>query len=62
MRVALQVEVPVYPDGLPPEQRERKSAIKVSKLSIPLMDVAPRASAGRESALWRWWFEPIPDG
>ena len=25
--LTLQVEVPVYPDGLPPEQRDRKSAI-----------------------------------
>ena len=34
--LTLQVEVPVYPDGLPPEQRDRKSAINVRKLSIPI--------------------------
>jgi len=34
--LTLQVEVPVYPDGLPPEQRDRKSAIDVRKLSIPI--------------------------
>ncbi|MBI4662852.1 MAG: type I-C CRISPR-associated endonuclease Cas1 [Verrucomicrobia bacterium] len=34
--LTLQVEVPVYPDGLPPEQRERKAAIDIRKLSIPI--------------------------
>ena len=28
--------MPVYPDGLPPEQRDRKSAIDIRKLSIPI--------------------------
>src|SRR5437016_1990590 len=34
--LTLQVEVPIYPDGLPPEQRDRKSAINFRKLSIPI--------------------------
>src|SRR5438874_9174694 len=34
--LTLQIEVPVYPDGLPPEQRDRKSAIDARKLSIPI--------------------------
>jgi CRISP-associated protein Cas1 len=34
--LTLQVEVPVYPDGLPPEQRDRKAAVDVRKLSIPI--------------------------
>src|SRR5436190_12741684 len=34
--LTLQVEVPVYPDGLPPEQRRRQAAIDVRKLSIPI--------------------------
>src|SRR5438876_872678 len=34
--LTLQVEVPVYPDGLAPEERNRKSAVDVRKLSIPI--------------------------
>src|SRR5438094_6374307 len=34
--LTLQVEVPVYPDGLPPDERSRKSAIDLRKLSIPI--------------------------
>src|SRR5213593_4634871 len=34
--LTLQVEVPVYPDGLPAEQRDRKSAVELRKLSIPI--------------------------
>ncbi len=28
--------MPVYPDGLPPEQRDRKAAVNIRKLSIPI--------------------------
>jgi CRISPR-associated protein Cas1 len=34
--LTLQVEVPVYPEGLPPEDRNPKSAIGSRKLSIPI--------------------------
>src|SRR5437660_3774887 len=34
--LTLQVEVPVYPDGLAPDQRSRESAIDIRKLAIPI--------------------------
>lgn len=34
--LTLQLEVPVYPDDLPPEERNRQSAIHIRKLSIPI--------------------------
>src|SRR6266516_606102 len=34
--LTLQVELPASPDGLPPDQRDRKSAIDVRNLSIPI--------------------------
>jgi CRISPR-associated protein Cas1 len=34
--LTLQVEVPVYPDGLPPEQRTRDSATGQRKIAIPI--------------------------
>ena len=34
--LTLQVEVPVYPADLPPDQRTRQSAIDTRKLSIPI--------------------------
>ncbi len=34
--LTLQVEVPVYPPGLPPEERNRQSATDTRKLSIPI--------------------------
>jgi len=34
--LTLQLEVPVYPNDLPPEERNRQSAIDIRKLSIPI--------------------------
>ncbi len=34
--LTLQVEVPVYPEELPPSERNRKTAISTKKLSIPI--------------------------
>ena len=34
--LTLQVEVPVYPPDLPPDQRNRQSATDWRKLSIPI--------------------------
>jgi CRISPR-associated protein Cas1 len=34
--LTLQVEVPVYPEGLPPAERKRETAIDTRKLSVPI--------------------------